>query len=121
MNAMTLPGLDSWLTSAPSHRDPTAWEVSNRAREVQTFWERTQKRHLEKFTEAACDLTMDDSFMEQIFALWKSKDEAQFGHVVAQAITRELQNMAEKFATDDLNDVLGPSDPRIDSNPSEWF
>ena len=120
MNAMTIPGLDYWLTNAPSQREPTAWEIANRAREVLSHWQRDKKRHLEKFNEAACDLTVDDPFMEQIFALYKAKDTAQLGHVISAALDRELQRMAESYAEDDLNGDLRPTDERIPSTPESW-
>ena len=120
MNAMTIPGFDNWLTNSPSRREPTAWEVANRAREVKGFWERDNKRHLEKFNEAMVDLCYDDPLMAQMFALFKAKDTAQLGHVMQAAIVRELQKMAESFAEDDLNGNLGPNDQRIPSTPENW-
>lgn len=120
MNAMTIPGLDYWLTAAPSNSEPTAFEVSNRAREVRNHWERDKKRHLDKFTEALLNLVYDDPLIAQLFDLHKAKDTAQMGHVMQAAIGRELQRMAEDFATDDLNGDLGPHDERIPSTPENW-
>lgn len=120
MNAMTIPGLDYWLTTKPSNSEPTAWEVANRAREVLGHWERDKKRHLEKFNEAMVNVCYDDPLVEQMFAIFKTKDTAQLGHVMQAAIGRELQRMAESYAEDDLNGDLSPNEARIPSTPENW-
>jgi hypothetical protein len=103
----------TYLTTAPKKYEPTEAAIAERAKAVLAHWAKDSNRHYDRFYAAADSALDSDVTANKLFDLWRAGDTAELGNVLAKSINDELAEMADQYARDEANGVLGSCDERI--------
>lgn len=101
------------LSTPPKLYEPDEAAIAARAKQVATHWAKDSNRAYDKFHTALNEASGNDNIASDLFDLWNKGDTAEFGNVLAKAVSDEIADMADQYARDEFEGVLGNLDERI--------